>query len=68
MALGYKPGDTVQKSGIYRVVHDSKHGAVDHEVTCVSGKRFPPCNHCGENVRFLLVRAARHIARHKYFA
>jgi formamidopyrimidine-DNA glycosylase len=62
----YKPGDKVPRSGIYRVIHDSNHHE-EHEVTCVYGKAFPPCNHCGRHVRFELFRAAVHIATHKEF-
>jgi hypothetical protein len=42
----FKPGQTVEVSGIYTVTHDVNHRDV-HEVTCVRGKTFPPCNHCG---------------------
>lgn len=66
MAEEYKPGDKVERSGIYRVVHDSQHKA-EHEVTCVFGKHFSPCNHCGHKVRFVLVRAAIHIDSHESF-
>jgi hypothetical protein len=66
MATEYKPGQEVERSGIYKVVHDNYH-AQDHEVTCVFGKRFPPCHHCGPSVRFLLVRAAQHIDSNEYF-
>jgi hypothetical protein len=62
----FKPGDTVPHSGIYKVVHDTNHSA-NHEVTCVYGKKFPPCNHCGHRVRFVLVRAAIHIDSHSDF-
>jgi len=56
----YKPGDTVKSSGIYQVVHDQKH-TEPHEVTVVFGKKFPPCNDCGNHPRFVLVHWARHI-------
>ena len=62
----FKPGDKVQASGIYRVTHDKNHTA-QHDVTCVHGKRFPPCNGCGEHPRFILVRAAKHIENHDDF-
>ena len=62
----FKPGEEVPISGIYKVVHDSYHAA-EHEVTCVHGKRFPPCNHCGHRVRFVLVRAARHVETQENF-
>jgi hypothetical protein len=62
----YEPGESVPNSGIYKVVHDPYHSK-EHEVTCVYGKPFPPCNHCGHHVRFILVRAARHIETHDNF-
>jgi hypothetical protein len=62
----YKPGDKVPKSGIYKVSHDPNHDE-EHEVTCIIGAPFPPCNHCGHRVRFELVRAAHHIDNHKHF-
>jgi hypothetical protein len=61
----FKPGDDVPASGIYRVIHDPKHDQ-EHEVTCVFGKKFPPCGKCA-HPRFVLVRAAHHIATHKHF-
>jgi len=63
----FKPGEEVPASGIYTVVHDSYHHE-NHEVTCVYGKRFPPCNHCGSHVRFKLKYMAHHISTHKQFA
>jgi hypothetical protein len=61
----YKPGDKVTHSGIYRVTHDSHHAS--HEVTCVAGHKFPPCNHCGHHPRFTLVRGAWHVTNHDNF-
>jgi hypothetical protein len=61
----FKPGDEVQSSGVYRVVHDSTHSQ-EHEVTCVYGKKFPPCRGC-RHPRFVLVRAAHHIDTHEHF-
>ncbi len=62
----YKPGDTVPSSGIYRVTHDPQH-AQEHEVACVKGEVFPPCNGCGQHPRFVLTRAAHHIKNHQHF-
>ena len=62
----YKPGDTVERSGIYRVTHDRNH-AQEHEVTCVFGKRFPPCKGCGNHPRFRLMYAAQHIEQNQHF-
>jgi hypothetical protein len=62
----FKPGEKVKKSGIYSVTHDGEH-AQAHEVTCVAGKTFPPCEECGEDVRFLLVKHAKHVGHHEHF-
>lgn len=62
----FKPGDNVPNSGIYKVTHDNRH-AKEHEVTCVYGKRFPPCNGCGRHPRFTLVKAAQHIESNEHF-
>lgn len=62
----YKPGQQVPRSGIYKVVHDRVHYDV-HEVTCVFGEHFPPCNHCGDHPRFQLVRYAQHVKTHEHF-
>ena len=48
----FRPGDAVPHSGIYRVAHDPTH-AQEHEVTCLFGKRFPPCRGC-DQPRFVL--------------
>jgi hypothetical protein len=63
----YRPGLRVPTSGIYKVVHDGVHRGIEHEVTCVAGEPFPPCNHCGSHPRFSLVRAARHLSEDHYF-
>jgi hypothetical protein len=56
----FKPGEECPLSGIYRVVHDQVH-TKDHEVTCVYRDKFPPCNDCGDQVRFVLERGAPHV-------
>jgi hypothetical protein len=48
------------------VLHEDKH-AEEHEVTCVAGKTFPPCNDCGTGVGFRMKFAARHVATHEHF-
>ena len=69
MPQEFKPGEKVKKSGIYKVIHQpGSHVVSDHEVTCVAGKPFPPCNDCSENVRFTLVRAARSVVTHDLFS
>ena len=62
----FKPGEKCEASGIYTVVHDGQHRQT-HEVTCVYGKPFPPCNHCGRHVRFRLKHKAIHIDNDKGF-
>jgi len=62
----FKPGDKVPHSGIYTVIHDSKH-TQNHEVTCIYGKTFPPCNHCGNHPRFKLKEWAQHIEANEHF-
>ena len=61
----FKPGQEVPNSGIYKVTHDLAH-TVEHEVTCVYGKRFPPCRDC-HHPRFVLVRKAQHIEANEHF-
>jgi hypothetical protein len=61
----FKPGQKVERSGIYGVTHDTTH-AEYHEVTCVYGHVFPPCSGC-KHPRFKLVRAAQHIEHNEHF-
>jgi hypothetical protein len=56
----FKPGEECPLSGVYRVVHDPVY-TKDHEVTCVYGKKFSPCNDCGHYVRFVLEHGADHV-------
>jgi hypothetical protein len=65
-AKTYKPGDDVEAPGVYRVTHDPEH-AEGHEVTVVFGKKFPPCNHCGNHPRFKAVKLAQHIGQNEHF-
>jgi hypothetical protein len=62
----FEPGQKVPQSGIYDVIHDPVH-IKKHQVTCVYGDPFPPCNHCGHHVRFRLAIAAIHITNHSQF-
>ena len=62
----YRPGDTVRQSGIYEVVHDREHRG-SHEVVMVSSDKFPPCETCGDRVRFKIIRAATYIFYDKDF-
>jgi len=63
----FKPGQKCEASGIYTVTHDVAHHDT-HEVTCVYGKSFPPCNHCGHHVRFKLKYKAQHIDSNDNFS
>jgi hypothetical protein len=38
----YARGEKVPHAGIYAVTHDPGH-AREHEVTCIKGRNFPPC-------------------------
>jgi hypothetical protein len=67
MADAFEAGEKIKKSGIYSVLHEGKHASA-HEVTCIAGKTFPPCNECGEAVRFTLVRHAKHVSRDEHFS
>lgn len=65
MTEEYYPGQKVPRSGIYAVTHDLH--AERHEVTCVMNESFPPCRACGNQARFVLIRAAHHIGNHEHF-
>jgi hypothetical protein len=52
----FQPGDRIPESGVYQVQH-YRH-RLYHEVTVLGGASFPPCDDCGMNVRFRLVRTA----------
>jgi len=62
----YKPGDKVEHSGIYDVIHDKGH-RIRHQVTCVYDEPFPPCRGCGHGVRFRLVVKAIHVTHDEDF-
>lgn len=47
------PGDICTQSGLYEVVHLSHRAA--HKVIVSANDVFPPCKHCGANVRFRLL-------------
>jgi hypothetical protein len=38
-----------------------------HEVTAVVGESFPPCNHCGDQIKFILIKAATHLKNDEVF-
>ncbi len=67
----FKPGERVNTSGIYDVLHDRIDGddhAERHQVTAVAGTIFPHCRACREWVRFRLYQGAIHIEKDPHFA
>ena len=50
----FRSGDEVLESGVYTVTHEGHR--ISHAATIFKGERFPPCVHCGTQVRFVLVR------------
>jgi hypothetical protein len=71
----WKPGDTVEWSGVYNVRHDKNHTmtpggryTLESHLICQAGKMFPPCIECGNLPRFVLVSAAEPIEQDKHFA
>jgi hypothetical protein len=56
----YLSGQPVPESGIYEVIHDREHRSA-HDVLMHGGDTFPPCDQCGEQVRFRLIRSAPYI-------
>jgi hypothetical protein len=64
--MTFKIGDKVPDSGIYTVIHDEEHYK-SHDVTCIEGSPFPPCNNCGKGVRFKVKMKAEHISKNRWF-
>ncbi|WP_201447074.1 hypothetical protein [Conexibacter woesei] len=54
----YRPGNTVQASGIYNVVN-SYGTPQGRQVTCVEGEPFPPTQYAGE-YGYVLAMATQH--------
>jgi hypothetical protein len=66
----FKPGEKVERSGVYDVLHDRLDGdthAEHHRVIVIAGSVFPDCKGCREWVRFRLYVAAEHIAADVHF-
>ena len=55
----FSTGQTVPKTGIYRVTHAGHR--LPHEVTLLAGQTFPRCSKCKDAVRFKGLRHARRI-------
>jgi hypothetical protein len=53
----FRAGEVVPQSGVYRVMHQ-RHRET-HVATLFQGEQFPRCMHCGESVKFALLRPAR---------
>jgi hypothetical protein len=56
---GLPPGETIARSGVYRVVH-AQH-RVDHEVIAINGDVLPACRVCKGEVRFYLERTMDYV-------
>jgi len=54
----YAPDEEIPESGIYQVMHES--GERD-TVVFLRGGVFPPCDDCGDRVRYAIVRTAPYI-------
>ncbi len=65
LTKNYRPGDTVDCSGVYRVNHEPAHER-PHDVTVVAGKSFPACRSCAQP-HFKAERLAQHIEDHVHF-
>jgi hypothetical protein len=70
----WRPGDTVEHSGVYRVDHGGGHAefsggryTLKHQVICLAGQKFPPCHRCGSQPRFTLADYGDPIERNEYF-
>jgi hypothetical protein len=55
-AAFFRAGETILRSGIYRVYHADHR--LNHELTLLVGEVFPRCEKCGDAVQFELVTAA----------
>lgn len=65
-SLVFGAGEIVRQTGIYEVIHAAAHRSA-HEVVMLSGDAFPPCETCGQQVRFRLVRTAPYIFQDEDF-
>ncbi len=65
-----KPGDSVPVSGIYEAIHDKLDGgdhSQPHPVIALSGRQFPACRVCVDQVRFRLLHTADLVDAHNHF-
>jgi len=63
----FLPGQPVQESGIYEVIHDKGH-RLAHEAVMYRDDLFPVCDQCDMKVRFKLIRSAPYIFDDEDFA
>lgn len=57
----FRAGQSVEIKGIYRVIHYAHR--LPHETAVLALKKFPSCKHCGDRVRFQLVRSVGELLR-----
>lgn len=62
-----RPGESVPKSGVYRVSHPKECDHLEHHVICIRKDVFPLCRSCGDRANFSLVRYAPDAATHEDF-
>jgi hypothetical protein len=74
MRSEWRPGDTVDYSGVYNVHHGDDHlmfagkqWPEQHQVICLAGQVFPACNRCGTRPRFTRIACGKPIADNEYF-
>ena len=61
-AREFAPGEKIPVSGSYDVVHDKLDGddhAQQHRARFLAGEVFPPCQGCGQWVRYRRTRTSR---------
>jgi hypothetical protein len=70
----WKPCDSVEHSGVYRVRHGTDHvwpdnqRRVEHQVICLEGQRFPSCKRCGMAPTFVFAEHGEPIEKNEYFS
>jgi len=66
----FQPGERVEFTGIYDVIHDKidgEHHAHNHQVIATAGRVFPRCKACHEWVRFQLAEEAQDLDNNPQF-
>ena len=56
----YRPGDLAPISGIYRVIHLTRHRS-PHLAVIIRGEELPLCRNCQGDVEFEVVQTASHV-------